>query len=134
MSKINHLRVVCVSHLKVESKCTATLSNFDSQEWYSSVLKVSRLSVFGNFVNFVFIILQDTMVARESEYKSRDPMDAKSRQLDVQPKVNQVCGIDFTDILAAVFLCGIAGCHPIWELRCCYNFDSITMNVAKDLQ
>ena len=74
------------------------------------------------------------MVARDSEYKSRDPMDAKSRQLDVQPKVNQVCDIDFTDTLAAVFLCDIAGCHRIWELRCRYNHDSITMNVGKDLQ
>jgi hypothetical protein len=94
MSEIHlqhHLRVVCVSHLNILTitlLIRRTLIRRSGRFFSNYVFKTY---VFG-ITNFVFVLLQETMVARESDNKSRDFMDMKSRQLDVQPKVTQVCG------------------------------------------
>lgn len=65
-------------------------------------------------VTIVFVMFQDMMVVRESDFKSRDFMDIKPRQHDAQPKVNLFFGHAFIHTFDAYFLlCRISNCHHI---------------------
>lgn len=107
----HHARVVCVSYLNIPSSSLppGCIVIRNSDRCLSNC--TCNIYVFG-IVNFVFVILQETMVASELGSKNRAFVDMKSRQFDVQTKVNEMFGLlHVINISVASFLCSVSGCH-----------------------